>query len=170
MADTLILNSSGEPLSVLPLSTISWQDAIKFMCLDRVNVLEWYDDWIVSSQSWETRVPAVVMLKGYLRKNNKPRFSKYNVALRDKFRCQYCWEPIQKQEVTMDHVIPTSKGGVTKWTNIVAACKPCNTAKGNRMDWKPLREPHIPTYYELAKIRKDLPFELKHPSWRDYLL
>ena len=59
MADTLVLNADAKPYSILPLSTISWQESIKYLILDRVTVLEWYDDWVVSSPSWETAVPAV---------------------------------------------------------------------------------------------------------------
>jgi len=170
MADTLLLNRDGQPVSLLPLSAISWQDAIKYICLDRVTVLEWYDDWVVSSPTWETKVPAVIILKDYIKSKHTPRFSKYNVSLRDRFTCQYCGTDVQKTDVTMDHVMPSSKGGKTEWTNIVASCRSCNTKKGNELGWKPLRKPHVPSYYELAAIRKELPFDIGHPSWRDYLL
>ena len=60
MSDTLVLNADGQPYSVLPLSTISWQESIKYLILEKVHVLEWYDEWMVSSPSWETKVPAVV--------------------------------------------------------------------------------------------------------------
>ncbi len=52
--DTLVLNKDAQPISILPLSAIGWQEAIKYMWLDRVHVLEWYDDWIVRSPTWET--------------------------------------------------------------------------------------------------------------------
>jgi len=90
MADTLVLNADAKPYSILPLSTISWQESIKYIVLQRVTVLEWYDDWVVSSPNWETKVPAVVMVKDYIRKSTKVRFSKYNLFLRDQFVCQYC--------------------------------------------------------------------------------
>ena len=90
MADTLVLNADAKPYSILPLSTISWQESIKYLILDRVTVLEWYDDWVVSSPSWENAVPAVVMVKSYIKKNTRVRLSKYNIFLRDQFTCQYC--------------------------------------------------------------------------------
>ena len=65
---TLVLNTDAQPLSYLPLSTISWQDAITSLVLDKVVVLEWYEDWVVRSANWETRVPAVVMQKHYQKK------------------------------------------------------------------------------------------------------
>jgi 5-methylcytosine-specific restriction endonuclease McrA len=167
--DSLLLNKDASPISVLPLSAVGWQEAIKYIWLDRVHVLEWYDDWIVRSPTWETRVPAVMMVKDYVKTKKYPRFSKYNVTLRDRFACQYCEDTVNMHNVTMDHVIPVSRNGKTNWENIVAACGPCNSDKGNKLI-KPLREPYKPTYYELATIRKDLPFDLRHPSWKDYLL
>lgn len=82
--DTLILNNDGQPISLLPLSAVSWQEAIKYMVLDRVTVLEWYDDWVVSSPNWETKVPAVMMVKDFIRRRNNPKFNKFNLILRDR--------------------------------------------------------------------------------------
>lgn len=166
--DTLILNKDAAPISVLPLSAVSWQDAIKYMCLDRVTVLDWYDDWIVHSANWETKVPAVMMVKDYVRQNKYPRFSKFNVTLRDRFSCQYCGTNVSTNTVTMDHVYPVSMGGKTNWENIVASCMKCNSTKGSNLV-RPRREPYRPTYYELVAIRKELPFDVKHPSWRNYI-
>lgn len=166
--DTLILNKDGAPISVLPLSAVSWKDAVKYMCLERVTVLDWYDDWVVRSPTWETKVPAVMIVKDYVRKHKYPRFSKYNVLLRDRMTCQYCPKEVTTSTVTMDHVHPISMGGATCWENIVASCMPCNTAKGSKLI-KPKREPYRPTYYELVAIRKQLPFEIKHDSWNNYI-
>jgi 5-methylcytosine-specific restriction endonuclease McrA len=58
------------------------------------------------------------------------------VFLRDRFRCQYCGETFSAKDLTFEHVIPRSKGGETSWTNIVAACDPCNVKKDNRTNMK----------------------------------
>lgn len=166
--DTLVLNKDGAPVSLLPLSAVRWEDAIKYMWMDRVTVLDWYDDWVVRSPSYETKVPAVLMIKNYVRKNTYPRFSKYNVLLRDRLSCQYCGTSVSTNTVTMDHVYPTSMGGSTCWENIVASCMPCNTKKGSKL-MRPRREPYRPTYYELVNIRKSLPFDIRHPSWENYI-
>ena len=166
--DTLILNSDAAPISFLPLSAVCWQEAVRYMWLDRVNVLEWYDDWVVKSPSWETRVPAVMMIKDYVKNNRTPRFSKFNVLLRDQFECQYCAVEVSRSNATMDHVIPIKLGGKTNWQNIVAACGTCNSHKGAKL-WKPRRAPYQPSYYELVNLRKQMPFSIKHPSWSDYI-
>ena len=169
MADTLVLNADGQPISLLPPSTIQWKEAITYLWLDKVNVLEWYDDWIVRSSSWETKVPAVIMLKEMYRRRRTPRFSRYNLHLRDMFTCQYCLTQFPQKDLTLDHVIPISRGGKTNWNNIVSACKPCNGHKGNSLTPKPKRAPYQPEYYELANNRKQLEFEIKHPSWEHWL-
>ena len=169
MADTLVLNADAQPVSYLPLSAVQWKEAITYMWLDKCTVLEWYDDWMVHSAQWETRVPAVIMLKDMMRRRRKPRFSKTNVYLRDLYTCQYCLTQFPKSQLTIDHVIPLSKGGRTNWENIVCACNPCNSRKGNRLTPKPKIQPYQPDYYELVNKRKQLPLQLRHPSWEPYI-
>ena len=168
MADTLVLNADGQPVSMLPPSTIEWKEAITYIWLEKVNVLEWYDDWIVSSATWETKVPAVIMLKDMYRRRRTPRFSKYNCHLRDMFVCQYCNSKFSSKLLTLDHVHPISLGGKTSWDNIVSACGPCNSQKSNKLI-KPKKMPYQPSYYELANNRKKLDFSIKHPSWAMWL-
>lgn len=171
MSDTLILNADAQPVSYLPLSVIQWKEAIMYMYHDKCTVLDWYDDWMVHSQRWETRVPAVIMLKDYMRIKTQVRFSKNNVYLRDQYNCCYCGTSINKKNATMDHVHPLSKGGKTNWENIVTACGPCNSRKGNEVgpQWRPRYKPYRPGYWELVRKRKQLPFEVRHPSWHQWL-
>lgn len=169
MADTLVLNADGQPISYLPLSAIQWKDAITYMWLDKVNVLEWYDDWVVRSASWETRVPAVIMMKEMMRRRRTPRFSKTNVYLRDLYTCQYCSTQFSRSLLTLDHVKPISLGGKTNWENIVTACGPCNARKGNKLTPKPKIMPYQPDYFELVNKRKQMEFDIRHPSWELFL-
>lgn len=169
MADTLVINADGQPVSLLPLSAVPWKEAILYMYHDKCDVLEWYDDWVVRSPSWETRVPAVIMLKQFLRRSAGVRFSKSNVYLRDQYHCLYCGTNVNNSTATMDHVIPISKGGKTNWENIVTACGPCNTKKANHNRMKPRYAPYKPGYYELVRKRKQLPFNLRHDSWAQWI-
>jgi len=169
MGQVLLLNADAQPVSYLPLSAIQWQEAITYLWLDKVTVLEWYDDWMVRSDRWETRVPAVIMLKEMYRRRRQPRFSKHNLMIRDLYTCQYCNTPYSKSNLTLDHVLPLSKGGATSWTNIVAACGPCNSRKGNKTNMKPIKTPYAPSYYELVANRKQLEMHIAHPSWTAYL-
>ena len=167
--DCLLLNSDASPVSMLPLSAISWQDAIKYMVLDKVSVLEWHEDWIVRSANWSTPVPAIIMLKEYYKKKGYVRFSKYNVFLRDEFRCQYCGDHVEKRAATLDHVFPVSHGGRTIWENCTTACAKCNSSKGNNKKITPKIKPYKPSYWELVEKRRKQSFVLQHPSWAMFI-
>lgn len=171
MSDTLVLNADAQPVSFLPLSIVQWKEAIMYMYHDKCTVLDWYDDWMVRSPNWETRVPAVIMMKQFMHKTRRPRFSKKNMYLRDMYTCGYCGVRHPHSELTLDHVLPLSRGGRTTWTNSITACKPCNWGKGDKVsaEWRPLYKPYAPGYYELVRKRKQFPLEIKHPSWQNWL-
>ncbi len=123
----LVLNADFRPLSYYPLSLWSWQDAIKAVFLDRVNIVA-HSDQAVRSPTLEMQLPSVVSLKSFVKPTTHPAFTRFNVFLRDRFDCQYCGSP---EDLTFDHIIPRSKGGQTTWENVVAACSPCNLRKSN---------------------------------------
>ena len=165
----LVLNADFRPLSYYPLSLWSWQDAIKAVFLDRVNIVSEYDK-CVRSPSFEMRLPSVVSLKTYVQPSRHPAFTRFNVFLRDRFSCQYCGS---RDELTFDHVIPRAKGGMTTWENVVAACSPCNLRKGDRLpaDVKmfPAHEPFQPSVNDLHQNGRLFPPNYLHDSWLDYL-
>ena len=170
MADTLVLNADGLPVSVLPLSTITWQEAIKYMVLEKADVLLWHENWIVHSATWETPVPSVIMLQEYMKTNNSVRFSRSNVYLRDGGQCQYCGDHIDRKDSTLDHVLPVSKGGKSVWENCTTACGPCNSHKSDSTKgWKPLRKPYKPDYYDLVAKRKKQGFQVRHEDWLQFI-
>lgn len=168
----LVLNADFRPLSYLPLSLWSWQDAIKAVFLDRVSILSHYETE-VHSPNFRMRLPSVIALKDYIPMDRRPAFTRFNVFLRDSFSCQYCGEDHPPHHLTFDHVIPRSKGGQTSWDNVVAACSDCNVRKGNKLPRQcgmyPLREPYQPTAWELQENGRFFPPGQLHQSWRDYL-
>jgi 5-methylcytosine-specific restriction endonuclease McrA len=171
MSDTLVLNADGMPVSLLPLSVINWQESIRYMVLDKADVLSWHDNWIVRSASWETPVPSVIMLREYMKTKSAVRFSRANVYLRDGGHCQYCGEHVERKDATLDHVHPVSKGGKTTWDNTVTACGPCNADKADKTHThKPKKAPYKPDYWELVSKRKKLPFNVKHQDWLQFIL
>ena len=170
MSHTLLLNADAQPVSLLPLSTVDWQEAVRYIVLDKVEVMAWYDDWIVRSARWETRVPAVIMLKDYQKPKSTMRLSKRNIFLRDGYTCQYCDCEVTEQSATLDHVHPVSKGGKTTWENSTTACKPCNYKKAAHVGkMKPKKTPHKPHFWELVERRRERGFHVQHPSWEYYL-
>ena len=105
----LVLNADFRPLSYYPLSLWSWQDTIKAVFLDRVNIVAHYDR-AVHSPTFEMKLPSVVSLKTYVKPSAHPAFTRFNVFLRDRFSCQYCG---CRDELTFDHIVPRSRGGLT---------------------------------------------------------
>lgn len=167
---TLLLNADMQPISLLPLSVVDWQEAIRYIVLEKARVLEWHEDWVVRSARWETRVPAVLMLNEYQKPKHTMRLSKRNIFLRDEYRCQYCEAEVTEQNATLDHVHPVSLGGKTTWENSTTACKPCNYRKAAHVGkMKPKRTPYKPTFWDLVGKRKKKGFHLQHPTWAAYL-
>lgn len=168
----LVLNADFRPLSYFPLSLWSWQDAIKAVFLDRVNIVSEYDR-AVHSPNFTMQLPSVIALKEYIPLSRSPAFTRFNVFLRDRFSCQYCGGPFPTQELTFDHVIPRSRGGMTTWQNVVTACSACNLRKGNMMpraaSMEPLQAPFQPTTWQLQENGRAFPPNYLHESWRDYL-
>lgn len=168
MSDVLLLNSDYNPISVLPLSVISWQHAVKLHFLDRIQIVETYDNWTIHSEYLTMNVPAVAVTKDYFKFKKNAKFSRSNLFLRDLYQCQYCSDTFAHSELTLDHVIPRSEGGKTTWENSVTACKSCNQRKGAK-HWTPIREPFKPDHFQLIKRWKSRPITVKHPSWYQYL-
>lgn len=168
----LVLNADFRPLSYFPLSLWSWQDAVKAVFLDRVNIISRYET-TVRSPSFEMQLPSVIALKDYVPTCRRPAFTRFNVFLRDRFSCQYCGERFPTHELTFDHVIPRSRGGRTSWDNVVASCGDCNLRKGNKMPhvcgMVPLHEPAEPTSFLLQENGRAYPPNFLHQSWRDFL-
>lgn len=165
----LVLNADYRPLSYYPLSLWPWQDAIKAVFLDRVDILAEYDH-VVRSQRTAIRVPSVVVLREYIKPQRRVAFTRFNLFLRDGFSCQYCGAT---NDLTFDHVIPRAHGGVTSWENVVAACAPCNLRKGSRSlrnsGLKLRRRPVRPDAEELRNLGRRFPPNYLHESWLDYL-
>lgn len=165
----LVLNADFRPLSYYPLSLWSWQDAIKAVFLDRVNIVSEYDR-TVSSPSFVMRLPSVVSLKTYIKPSRHPAFTRFNVFLRDRFTCQYCGA---REDLTFDHVRPRSKGGTTTWQNVVAACSTCNLRKSDKLPADvgmfPAKAPYQPTVNDLHQNGRLFPPNYLHDSWLDYL-
>ena len=168
----LVLNADFRPLSYYPLSLWHWQDAVKAVFLNRVNIVSEYDR-VIRSPTQEIRLPSVISLKEYVPAARRPAFTRFNVFLRDRFVCQYCGEGLPAHDLTFDHIVPRSRGGVTSWDNVVAACSPCNLRKANRsLKQSGLtlrRTPRQPTVEEMQRAGRRFPPNHLHESWTDFL-
>ncbi len=168
----LVLNADFRPLSYFPLSLWSWQDAVKAVFLDRVNIVSEYERE-VHSPSFAMHLPSVIALKTFIPLARRPAFTRFNVFLRDRFICQYCSAPMPAADLTFDHVVPRSRGGRTTWDNVVTACTVCNLRKGNRVPSESglrlRRAPVQPSNQLLQRNGRAFPPNFLHDSWRDFL-
>jgi 5-methylcytosine-specific restriction endonuclease McrA len=156
----------------IPIQILHWQDAIKMIYEETVDVVATYDEEVRSpSVTW--MMPAVVRLRKLKRSRAQTsiKFSRGNVYARDGHRCQYCGQSFDEADLSYDHVVPRYAGGRRNWTNIVTACKPCNSRKGSRSCdeagmW-PLRDPFAPSSLPLHGPRIDM--STAPDEWQDYL-
>ena len=127
-------------------------------------------DWITTVHS-QIEVPRIIRLLRYDRiPRNTVKFNRRNVFLRDEFCCQYCGDRFSTAQLSLDHVVPRSRGGIESWQNIVAACLKCNVRKGNRTpveaNMKLLREPIKPKRSPMLVRQLNDP---RYASWKLFL-
>ena len=165
-ARTLVLDAGFQPVKV-----IDWRRALSMAYCAKAEVLASYA-WSVHTVQRAYPAPAVIRL--LIQHRHRPqvaRFSRRNVYIRDEFRCQYCGLDLPAGDLTLDHVVPRVAGGKTTWTNVVAACRPCNRRKGGRTpEQAGLRLRAAPVRPRWSPgLLQPLPERLPEP-WRDWLI
>lgn len=113
---------------------------------------------LIRTPTYIIEIPSVIQLLEYAKVPNQGiRFNRRNLFIRDRSRCQYCGVYRSQRELNLDHVVPTSRGGRSTWENVVVACLPCNTRKGNRTPaeahMKLIRPPKRPIAHPLLRSR-----------------
>lgn len=129
-----------------------------------------HDDWI-RAVNFEIQVPRVIRLLSYDRMPKRSfRLNRHTILARDEHRCQYCGRRFPAGQLSLDHVIPRSRGGRTTWDNVVCACLTCNVKKGGRTPKEAhmglVRKPVRPRRSPLLALKLDNP---KYESWRTWL-
>ncbi len=132
---------------------------------------EWPQEVLTGKGNWHIKWPSVIVRHAtdFVQKQTVD-LNHTTLFYREEGKCAYCRE--YTVNGTKDHVIPTSKGGPNDWTNVVWACKDCNTRKANKMPkgmWKPKVPVFKPTYWELLKNRKKFPLYIQTEDWLPYV-
>jgi 5-methylcytosine-specific restriction endonuclease McrA len=129
-----------------------------------------HDDW-VRAVNFEIQVPRIIRLVRFERAHHiSLRLNRRNLFARDGHVCQYCGRRLPPSQLSLDHVLPRSRGGQTTWENVVASCFKCNTTKGGRTPkearMKLMREPSQPSHHPVLTLKLGNP---KYESWRSFL-
>ncbi|KAI5554728.1 hypothetical protein BDE02_19G034600 [Populus trichocarpa] len=168
-------------ISYRPVNVVCWKRAMCLEFMEKADVLEYYDQ-AVNSPSGSFYIPAVLRVPHLLqvvkrRRIFRSKLSRKNILHRDNYTCQYC---SSRENLTIDHVLPTAQGGEWQWENLVTACAKCNSKKGKKTpeeaNMKLSKVPKAPKDYDILaipltsaairmlRIRKGMPEE-----WQQYL-
>lgn len=164
MAWVLLLNASYEPLHVC-----SWQRAVRLLYKGKAVAVQ---DNPERTLGHGYALPVVIRLLQYIKTPYKEvPLSRKNVLHRDGYSCQYCGS---RNDLTIDHILPRSRGGGDSWLNVTTACTRCNVKKGNRTPEEAkmplLAKPYKPQHsftFELSKHYRQKQAHFEH--WRQYL-
>lgn len=180
----LVLNRSWIAVNVATVRralTLVFQDVARIVAPHDYSTYD-FEGWVeatreaksgrrIQSATMTISVPEVIVLTNFNGRFSKEvRFSRRNIFERDENCCQYCGRKFDRAELTLDHVVPRSRGGTSTWTNIVLACMKCNMRKGDKLvgetHMKLLRKPIKPQWatrvgVKLGRVRK--------PSWERFL-
>jgi len=165
MSSVLVLNVTYEPLSV-----VSMRRALVLLLKEKAEVLEAAERELHAA-SITMRMPLVIRLVYYVHVPHSALvpFSRKTVMMRDKYTCQYCGAQPSRAELTIDHVLPKVRGGLSTWENVVCACKSCNNRKGSRTPEEAnmvLRaRPSKPQYFAIVVLSS----QTVHEVWGKYL-
>jgi len=144
----------------------SWRELSAIEALDRSPDQDW-----IRAVGYELQAPRVIRLPHCDRRpRHGLRFNRRNVFARDANRCQYCGKSFPTSELSLDHVLPKSRGGPTSWDNIVCACVACNVRKGGRTPREArmqlVRQPAMPKRSPLMAVKLHNP---KYASWKNFV-
>ena len=159
----LVLNATFEPINVCTV-----RRAVVLLLKDKAEVIE-HGDWQLHSATHTIAGPVVIRLVTYVRiprGTHRRKITRRAVFARDNWTCQYCGS---RSSLTVDHVVPRSKGGLSSWENIVASCAPCNRRKGNALPrqagMRLLRQPRTPSVHVFIQVASpSIP-----AAWQAYL-
>jgi 5-methylcytosine-specific restriction endonuclease McrA len=162
----LVLNATYEPINVC-----AARRAL-VLVLKGVASAEEESRFVFRSATRSFAVPSVIRLLEYRRIPFQGRaLSRKNILMRDRNTCQFCLRVLPASELTLDHIVPRSRGGESTWENLVACCHPCNNRKGDRMPeeagMKLLRRPRSFTLHTSRQLMRTM--GKSDAAWRKYL-
>ena len=178
---TLVLNRNWQPVNITSVArsmSMVYRGSARVVDPTSYQLFDWQDwsevpvaedELYVQAISQRFRVPEIISLKGFDKlPNSLVTFNRRNIFKRDRFTCQYCGKQPDRQELTIDHVLPRSRGGTSTWGNCVLACLSCNRRKADRLPVEAgmrLRKEPIRPVWTPAYSRHSMQIQ----SWRSFI-
>lgn len=164
---SLLLTSSYEPIRFLPERRV-----IKLLFSNRVESISDWDNVNITWTSGKIKHPSIIrLINDYRKIFSATKFNRSALIKRDKKTCQYCGEKLFLNQITIDHIVPLSKGGTDSFNNCVIACKPCNYHKADldldKCGLKLIRKPENPGNSPIYSL--PLSNKMWHKNWDDYI-
>jgi 5-methylcytosine-specific restriction endonuclease McrA len=160
----LVLNATYEPVNVCTV-----RRAVVLLLKEKAEVIE-HASWELHSETTTLARPMVIRLVTFVkvpRDTHRRKITRRAVFARDGWQCQYCGA---RTSLTVDHVIPRSKGGGSDWENIVASCAPCNRRKGDRLPHQIGMHPRVKPRMPSPNVFIQLASPTIPATWKQYLL
>lgn len=166
MSKTLLLNNGYEPIHF-----IGERSAIRLIINEKVDVLANWNKEEIKWISGSIKYPATIKLKYRVRQIFKTmKFCRLNVFKRDNFLCAYCYTALTMKTATIDHIVPTSRGGLNIWKNCISSCNRCNIIKNNQTP----EEAGMKLFYQatlpVGGLKNDYnEILVRHEDWENYI-
>jgi 5-methylcytosine-specific restriction endonuclease McrA len=162
----LVLNATYEPVHICNV-----RRAV-IMIFKGIAVMQEQARFALRSVSASLPAPSVIRLVHYIHLPYRKKLaSKNNILIRDRFVCQYCGKPLRSQEVTLDHIVPKSRGGESNWENLAACCPACNVRKGSKLPEEAgltlIKDPRKGSTYHFIHLLRH--YGSVDEQWRKYL-
>lgn len=165
MGKVLLLNKECEPLNIT-----SWKRAFILLIKGKAEYIEKLDEIDDYIKVGDYYIPKTIKLTYEMAiPQLELPFSRENIFIRDGFTCQYCGEKFSREELTLDHIYPKSRGGETSWENIVACCRHCNQLKADQTPEEAqmplLNKPEKPDFWLFELTQKN---QIDAKYWGEY--
>lgn len=161
----LLINLTDEPMHF-----IAAKKAIRLLLKNKAEVISFWPDLYIETINTKFSFPSIIKMKYYVKARRKNiRYSKYAVFYRDQFTCQYCGIRTNKNNITLEHILPKSLGGISSFENCITSCNLCNRRKANKSlgesGMSLMTIPKIPKTY----IYNIFPTDIWFDGWEKFL-
>jgi 5-methylcytosine-specific restriction endonuclease McrA len=162
----LVLNATYEPIHICNV-----RRAV-VMIFKGIAVMQEPSRAVLRSVNLSLTAPSVIRLVHFIHiPYRKKLASKNNILIRDRYLCQYCGKPLKSHEITLDHIVPKSRGGESNWENLAACCPLCNVRKGSKLPEEAgltlIKDPRKGSAYHFIHLLRH--YGSVDENWKKYL-